>query len=146
MMRVASLVPVAVSLVLLAAADALLAAELAVAATEKAEESAPPRQPLNLRAPDITKIFTAEQIQQVLAATVDPDKDIEEVEVERDRLRQKLPPNTPVVWPNLLAPFWALMHPTQAWRIIAPLPPDQAQRLAAPPEATDPYRPPPPLP
>lgn len=27
------------------------------------------------------------------------------------------------VWPGLAAPFWALAHPTQAWRIFLPIPP-----------------------
>jgi len=26
------------------------------------------------------------------------------------------------IWPGILAPFWAVLHPTQAWRIFAPIP------------------------
>ena len=26
------------------------------------------------------------------------------------------------MWPGILAPFWAVLHPTQAWRIFAPIP------------------------
>jgi len=28
------------------------------------------------------------------------------------------------MWGGLLAPVWALMHPTQAWRIFLPIPPE----------------------
>ena len=27
------------------------------------------------------------------------------------------------MWGGLLAPVWAVLHPTQAWRIFAPIPP-----------------------
>jgi hypothetical protein len=27
------------------------------------------------------------------------------------------------IWGGIGAPFWALMHPTQAWRIFMPIPP-----------------------
>jgi hypothetical protein len=101
--------------------------------------------PLDLRAPDITRLFSQQELQRVLAKTLDAD--IEEVEVEGARGRRAPPPDTPTVWPGILAPFWAITHPTQAWRILAPLPPDQAKRVgSAPPDATDPYRPAQPLP
>jgi hypothetical protein len=32
------------------------------------------------------------------------------------------------VWGGVAAPFWALLHPTQGWRILLPIPP----KLAAP--------------
>ena len=101
------------------------------------------RKPLDLRAPDITRLFSQQELQRVLAKTIDPD--IEEVEVEGVRGRRAPPPDTPTVWPGILAPVWAITHPTQAWRILAPLPPDQAKG-SAPPDATDPYRPAQPLP
>ena len=28
------------------------------------------------------------------------------------------------MWGGILAPFWALRHPTQAWRIFLPIPPE----------------------
>ena len=28
------------------------------------------------------------------------------------------------MWGGILAPVWALMHPTQAWRIFLPIPPE----------------------
>jgi hypothetical protein len=100
--------------------------------------------PLDLKLPDVTQIFTQEQINRILAGTRDPDT-IEEVEVEG--LRRRTPtPNTPVISSPLVSagifsPFWALAHPTQAWRIFAPIPPDQAQFIGnTPPDASDSYR------
>jgi len=80
---------------------------------------------LDLRAPDVTRLFTSEQLNRILAASFR--SDIEEVEVEG--VRDRLPPSTPTVWPGLGAPIWALMNPTQAWRIFAPLPPDQTRHM-----------------
>jgi hypothetical protein len=115
-----------------------------VSASPPHQQSAP-RQALDLRVPDITTLFSAQQLQKVLDNTVDAD--MEEVEVKGARNRSAVPPATPTVWGGLLAPLWAVTHPTQAWRIFAPLPPDQARALEnTKPEATDPYRPAAPLP
>ena len=93
---------------------------------------------LDLRAPDITKIFSAAQLSYVLSKTLDPS--MEEIEVE-GRRSGPLPPSSPTVWPAIAAPFWAIAHPTQAWRIVAPMPPDQASRVGGDtPDATDPTR------
>jgi hypothetical protein len=37
-----------------------------------------------------------------------------------------VPMHTPEreVWGGLAAPFWAIAHPTQAWRILVPIPPE----------------------
>ncbi|HEY0682687.1 MAG TPA: hypothetical protein VGD45_10180 [Steroidobacter sp.] len=88
--------------------------------------AAPPRKPLDLRPPNITHLFTSEQLNQILAVTFIRE-DIEEVQVESERDRS--PTDTPNVWPGIAAPFWAVMNPSQAWRIFAPLPPDQTDRL-----------------
>lgn len=74
---------------------------------------------LDLRAPDITRIYTARQIEALLARTTDPD--MEEIHVQRSFQRSA----TPVVWRGIAAPAWALLHPLQAWRILAPLPQEQ---------------------
>ena len=95
---------------------------------------------LDLRPPKITDVLSEVAIARALSTTRDPET-IEEIEVEGSR--NKAAPLTPVVPGGILAPFWAVLHPTQAWRILAPLPPDQAEALAGPPpSATDPYRPP----
>ena len=91
--------------------------EAPVDAAGEAKQAAPAVRKLNLRLPDITTIFPAEVIAQVLQVTRDPDT-IEEVEVERER-NKKLPPRTPV------------------WGIFLPL----SQYTATSPDATDSYRP-----
>lgn len=88
---------------------------------------------LDLRVPDITELFTEEQIQALLAPTFQ--EYTEEVEV-----RGRREPVTPDVWPGIAAPIWAVFNPTQAWRILAPLPPDRSQALALNADITTPYQ------
>jgi hypothetical protein len=117
--------------------ESAAAQELALAtpgAAAVASEPAPPSKRLDLRAPDVTHLFTPEQIHRVLATTYR--ENIEEVEVEGERDI----PATPRVWPGIFAPFWAIANPTQAWRIFAPLPPDQTRGMQfARVNATDSY-------
>jgi hypothetical protein len=126
MIRTSKLVFVALLLTSIAgaaAADPLAQSTQAA----KAADARPQRaRQLDLRAPDITQIYSREQIARVLAAT--KGDNIEEVEVEGERA--PLPPNTPNVWPTIAAPIWALLHPLQAWRIFVPMPPDQTRLLA----------------
>ena len=106
----------------------LLAATLALACTAaRAEDQAaePPPKPLDLRAPDITKLYTHRQLERLIAK-IESDF-IEKIEVEGARI--PAPEFTPRVWPGIFAPFWALLNPTQAWRIVAPIPPDQARHI-----------------
>lgn len=93
---------------------------------------------LDLRTPKITELFSQETINRALRGT--ESTVIEEVEVEGRR--DSIPASTPTIPPGIAAPFWALFHPTQAWRILLPLAPDQALQLSGPPpSADDPYRP-----
>ena len=113
--------------------ESAAAQELAPASAARPTSSAP--KPLDLRAPDVPRLFTREQIHQALAASLR--ENIEEVEVEGERDI----PATPRVWPGIFAPFWAIANPTQAWRIFAPLPPDQAGGMQyARVDATDAYQ------
>jgi hypothetical protein len=89
-----------------------------------AAKTAPAPKPLDLRAPEITRLYTSEELNRILATTFIRE-DIEEVEVEGARDRR--PTDTPDVWPGIAAPVWALLNPTQSWRIFAPLPPDQTR-------------------
>ena len=93
-------------------------------ADDKPVATAPPRT-LDLRAPDITKLYTPRQLDRLIAKM--QSDNIEEIEVEGARV--PAPTFTPRVWPGIAAPFWALFHPTQAWRIFAPIPPDQARTI-----------------
>lgn len=89
-----------------------------------AKPATPPRKPLDLRPPNVTHLFTSEQLNKILAASFR--ENIEEVEVEGER---EYLPSSPTVWPGIAAPFWAVLNPTQSWRIFAPLPPDQTRGL-----------------
>jgi hypothetical protein len=88
---------------------------------------------LDLRIPDITELYTHEQIQAFLAPTFQ--EDTEEVQV-----RGRREAVTPTVWPAIAAPFWAIFNPTQAWRILAPFPPDQTRTWAFNADVTTPYQ------
>jgi hypothetical protein len=106
----------------------LIAATLALAApaTRADDEAAePPPKPLDLRPPDLARLYTSPQLERLIAKM--EAENIEEVEVEGARV--PAPTFTPRIWPGIAAPFWALFHPTQAWRIFAPLPPDQARNV-----------------
>lgn len=77
--------------------------------------SATARPALDLSAPDIHRVFSAAELQQTLQ---DPDEAMvyqETVEVEGKRVV------TPVSV-GIMALPWAVLHPTQAWRIFMPLP------------------------
>lgn len=111
------------------------AAESAEPEEQQAVVQATPK-PLDLRAPDITELYSEDEIKRFLSRAIDPD--IEEIEVE-DARTHEAPPSSPEVWGAIAAPFWALLHPTQAWRIIAPIPPDRAKHIGNErPDATDP--------
>jgi hypothetical protein len=92
---------------------------------------------LDLRVPKITEVYTPQQIAIFLARTRADDLD----EVEVEGRREPRQPVTPNVWGGLATPLWAVLHPTQAWRIFAPLPPDQVLRTYNPkPDATASYQ------
>ena len=107
----------------------LIAAGLAIAhADAEAEDktaATPPPKPLDLRPPEITRLYTPRQLERLIAKM--ESDNIEEIEVEGARI--PAPTFTPRVWPGIAAPFWALFHPTQAWRIFGPIPPDQAKDI-----------------
>jgi hypothetical protein len=86
-----------------------------------------PPKPLDLRAPEVTLLFRSEQIPQIIYPTFG--ENIAEIEVRANR---RTPPRTPTVWPGIFAPVWAVLNPTQSWRIFLPLPPDQAVEFLAP--------------
>ena len=92
---------------------------------DDAATASPPPKPLDLRPPQITRLYTPRQLENLIARM--EAKNIEEIEVEGARIPP--PTFTPRVWPGIAAPFWALFHPTQAWRIFAPIAPDQARDI-----------------
>ena len=113
-----------------ARADDATAAKSAPAAPAKSLEKS-----LDLRTPDITRLYTSEQLEALLEKL--EAEHIERIEVEGARVPPP-PSATPEVWGGIGAPFWALFHPTQAWRIFAPMAPDQARKVGTkPPPYTD---------
>jgi hypothetical protein len=108
-----------------------------MAAAEELTQPLLPKQ-LDLRPPDVTKLYTPEQLNVMLAQG--RNNSIEEIEVEAARAKIP-PPGSPEVWTALAAPVWALLHPLQAWRILVPVPPDRAPILVAggPPDFTTEY-------
>ena len=123
MIRTSKLVFVALLLTSIAGFAAADPPARSLAAAKAVEGRPLPSRQLDLRAPDITQIYSREQINRVLAPTYADN--IEEIEVEGARAPP--PPNTPNVWPAIAAPIWALLHPLQAWRIFVPMPPDRTR-------------------
>jgi len=71
--------------------------------------------PLDLRAPDIHHVFSEAELQQKLTPLDEPqESEIQETRVEGERQL------TPVSI-GILAIPWAIIHPTQAWRILMPM-------------------------
>jgi hypothetical protein len=115
-------------------AGGIARADDAATATTAAPAPTKPK-PLDLRPPDITTLYTSQQLADLLEKL--EAKNIENVEVEGARVPP--PTFTPRVWPGIAAPFWALLHPTQAWRIFAPIAPDQARDIGNKPPDTEGY-------
>ena len=110
----------------------------ATSASTGNQAAAQTQKPLDLRIPDVSELYTPQQIQAILSHT--GSDDYEEIEVRGVRS-----PSTPDVWTGLGAPVWGLLNPTQVWRIIAPIPPDRIHaadvRPEAQPQERDPFRP-----
>jgi hypothetical protein len=111
----------------------LAAGEPDAAAANAPSREDPPSDDLDLRAPSLHDVYTEEQIEALLANA----RNEEESDVEVESTRERPPTVTPEIWPAIAAPFWALLHPTEAWRIFFPLPPDQTRKQEKP-KATDP--------
>jgi hypothetical protein len=73
--------------------------------------------PLKLQVGDVRKYMMPNEYRAAINA---PDADKSTIVVEGQRL---LPvKSTDPVPAGIIAPFWAVAHPTQAWRILAPDP------------------------
>lgn len=51
---------------------------------------------------------------------------LEEVDVKAPPVPLRMRDLSQDVWGGVAAPFWALLHPTQAWRVLLPIPPKRA--------------------
>jgi hypothetical protein len=97
------------------------AAPVAAAAPASAHTAGPvakprPAKPLNLRIGDVRKYMMPNEFSAALAAP-DADSDTVVVEAHRELLPMKFEQPVPG---GIIAPFWALAHPLQSWRIFVP--------------------------
>jgi hypothetical protein len=83
-------------------------------AAAPATTDAPVHRSLDLTPPDIRKVMPSEQLEAPLA---DPDARPDDPET----VQVKGATGTPEVPGGIASVFWALWHPTQAWRILAPV-------------------------
>jgi hypothetical protein len=74
---------------------------------------------MDLHAPDIHKVFPIGELQKPLPGPEEMRAAQEERTVEVSTDRELPPPTAPA---GILALPWAILHPTQAWRIFAPVP------------------------
>ncbi|HSC05548.1 MAG TPA: hypothetical protein VLD59_01830 [Steroidobacteraceae bacterium] len=125
---------IVVALLAMALTGTLAAQEPATPPANAPSREGPPNDNLDLRAPSLHDVYTEEQIEALLAKA----RSEEESDVEVESTRERPPTVTPEIWPAIAAPFWALLHPTDAWRIFFPLPPDQTRGKQEKPDATDP--------
>ena len=76
--------------------------------------------PLDLRAPDIRRIVPEVQLRERLDEPQEVLEQQEQVQIEASRPEIDLPI-------GIASLPWAVMHPTQAWRIFLPVPPGSAK-------------------
>jgi hypothetical protein len=82
-----------------------------------AADPAPVRPPLDLRIGDVREYMTPEEFRANVSGTREQERNTVVVRAEAPLLPMKSERPVPVA---ILAPFWALAHPTQAWRILVP--------------------------
>jgi hypothetical protein len=75
---------------------------------------------LDLRAPDIRRVVSEQTLKEPLPDEYELRQEQEQVEVEGTRPEIYVPG-------GLMTIPWAVMHPTQAWRIFLPVPSSQAK-------------------
>jgi hypothetical protein len=97
-------------------------------------KSVPVRPPLDLRIGDVRKYMTPEEYRAAINGSEERNTVV--VEANRPLLPMKSELDVPG---GILAPFWALAHPTQAWRIFLPDPRVNIQNM---PPLTDKIPPP----
>jgi hypothetical protein len=96
------------------AANVAAAAASPVSSTP-AEPAKPSRPPLDLRIGDVRKYMTPEEFRAIVSGNEERNTVL--VEADRPLLPMKFEEPVPG---GLIAPFWALANPLQAWRIFVP--------------------------
>lgn len=72
--------------------------------------------PLNLTPPDVRTVIPPEELKEPL-----PTEDQQEQQTDAATVEVRTDPDSPNVPGGFGALFWALRHPTQAWRIFTPV-------------------------
>ena len=80
-----------------------------------AAKASPDRKPLDLQVKNIRKYMTPKEFRALLAPADDSNTVIVKADAPLAPMKSELD-----VPGGLIAPFWALAHPTQAWRLILP--------------------------
>jgi len=106
-----------------------LACSLCFAAA-RADETGTPAQPPQ-SAPELRWMPTRSEIEAFVSSYEvrhgpAPANFLEEVDVKAPPVPLRMRDLSQDVWGGVAAPFWALLHPTQAWRILLPIPPKRA--------------------
>lgn len=81
----------------------------------EAKPEIPASQPLDLRIGDVRKYMTPEEFRALINATDEANTVIVKADAPLVPMKSALD-----VPGGILAPFWALAHPTQAWRLFLP--------------------------
>lgn len=63
-----------------------------------------------------------------------PEGFLEEVAVKATPMQLNFRDQTQDVWGGVAAPFWALFHPKESWRILLPIPPKEPVPSTSDPE------------
>jgi hypothetical protein len=104
-----------ISLALAAAIPAAWAADPPKLNVPVHDSSTPPApRVLNLKAPDIHDVMSAEEI----AAAI-PTEDVSELSPETVQVRGEVP--APYVPGGFAALYWAVTHPVDSWRVLTPV-------------------------
>ena len=73
------------------------------------------RTPLDLHAPPLSHIYPRGQLQYIMAVDANDSDDAEEVSVKGSKYLVPVPKS------QFQAIPWALLHPTEAWRVFTPI-------------------------
>jgi hypothetical protein len=97
------------------AAPAAASAPAKVAPHAARKASPGPHSTLDLRAPPLSHIYSRGQLQYILAVDNSDTDDAQEVSVKGEKYLMPVPKS------QFQAIPWALMHPTDAWRVFTPI-------------------------
>ncbi|HEY8507739.1 MAG TPA: hypothetical protein VIL32_05230 [Steroidobacteraceae bacterium] len=81
---------------------------------ERARPAGTAARPIDLSAPDVRKLIPADQLQAMMTEQEETFETENSVKVEARPAAPQVPPGFAGIW-------WALKHPSQAWRLFAPV-------------------------